>query len=189
MDRMTYTQIRDMMREAKTGAAREDARRDDAAAFARLNDASIMRAAIYRTGDSDPGVMTESARMLPGRVLRVAGTAPIAPGGQLNNLSVQWPSRVHVLGVAFGVIEGTAPALSALSCRIVKEGSSDLFTDGFTGAYAQLGSLVISGGLALAAWYPLDSYADQGVTWQVSLKNESAAVTATPVVQFVFRDC
>ena len=148
-----------------------------------------LRAALYRAGDQPPAGLVESARMLPSRVLRVSGTIAIAPAGQLQNLSVQWPSRVRVLGVTFGVIEGTAAALSALSARIVKEGSTDLFTDGFTGAYAHLGSLTISGGLNLAAWYPLDAYADQGVTWQVSLRNESAATTATPVVQFVYRDC
>lgn len=148
-----------------------------------------VRAALYRAGDQPPAGLVEAARLLPSRVLRVAGTATIAPGAQLQNLSVQWPSRIRVLGVAFGVIEGTAQALSALSCRIVKEGSTDLFTDGFVGAYAHLGSLTISGGLNLAAWYPLDAYADQGVTWQVSLRNESSATPSTPVVQFVYRDC
>lgn len=163
--------------------------RNDPAAMRAHNRPDYPRAALYRAGDDMPDGLVESARMLPSRVLRVAGTSTIAPGGQLQNLSTQWPSRVRVLGVTFGVIEGTGTALSALSCRIVKEGSTDLFTDGFTGAYAHLGSLTVSGGLNLAAWYPLDAYADQGVTWQVSLLNESAATSATPVVQFVYRTC
>ena len=125
----------------------------------------------------------------PTRILRVtAATAVLAGGATSAAFPVQWPTKCHVVGLSFGTIEGTAAALSALSVRIQKEGTFDLVTDGQAAAFMHVAAMIATNGVTNAGFFPWYSYADQGVIWNVTIKNESAGTNATPTVHFHYVD-
>lgn len=125
----------------------------------------------------------------PSRILRVtAATAALVAATTSAAFPVQWPTRAFVVGMSFGTIEGTAVALSALSVRIQKEGTFDLVTDGQSAAFMHIAAMISTNGISNAGFFPWFAYADQGVIWNVTLKNESAGTTATPTVHFHYVD-
>lgn len=127
----------------------------------------------------------------PTRIHRPPGvTVALAAGVVSAQLPIQWPCAAIVIGVAFGCLENTAASLGALGARIVTDGNSELFSDGYGGTFAHVAGLQCSLGVSNVAFWPMyKRVLNQGMIWQVMLRNETGGATVvTPTVQFMYID-
>ncbi|MFI5243726.1 MAG: hypothetical protein ACHQQR_00755 [Gemmatimonadales bacterium] len=154
-----------------------------------------VRDRLARGQDGVPGRMagrngSDIEHPRPDRILRVQGLVALIPGAVTADVPAPFPCKARVVGIGFGVLEGTFAALCALTIRVDVRGGRALFTTGQAAAFAHPASWAINA-MTNAGYFPIDEEVSQNDSWQVSVQNElpggGGGATGTPVVQFFYQ--
>lgn len=110
--------------------------------------------------------------------IAAAGANPTIAGPQ----NIRFREKGIVIACYGQERTGTAAKFAQTEVRVQIGGSEDLFTDGQSGTFVSLLSLV--GGAQ--NWFPLWRRATPGIDWSVSYRNQDTGAAANPSFQFAF---